>query len=58
MKKMEDRDVCHNWHINMQLGEKHFKIWREKENRFSSSTYDYSDSELVVNIFPRLKMTR
>lgn len=50
MKKAESKDACHDFNMRIELGKEAVKVWKEETG--IPSTYDYSDSELVVNLFP------
>jgi len=56
MVKIEANTNFHDFTFRIELGKEAAKVWRE-EGQVPTS-YDFSDSELVVNLFPRNKMKR
>ena len=55
-KKMEEKDVCHNFIFKAWLGEESILKW--EESKTFSVFNNYSKSEFLVGLFPRYKLQR
>jgi len=60
MQKFESTMDIHDFQIGFELGEKLVKTLKNEkwEGNVPSYANDYSESELVINVFPKTKLQK